>query len=502
MCSFKLNFAVLLATVALINSKTVNYTITINPTNISQRIYTPFYGFTIDFWNNHDSKGKWNPNAGILTLNLSNENLIALTREVSPAILRVGGSPEDSVVYDINGECSQKYGLPNYDCSQTTNSYPYYGCINKTRWLQINEFAIQTNVTLIFGLNACYGRKSYTSTMNFSNIIALVNYTNSLGDKVSNLYGFEFGNELASPHTPPHRVNESAYAKDFYKLYQIIDNKYKILGNDGASPGYLNNVIHVLNDEAKQSDQTAKDILYRATYHHYAQCEYPNGTLVFSPKCLQDIINSATQFYNVGHAAGIPVWMGEGSEHTGGGTPNVSNTFVDNFYYVYQLCTVLQYNLNATLRSDLIGGDYELIDHHTFEPNPDYWILYIWKQLIGDAMFDTDLTTNANDRSAAFSFRATVSGGDAITLVLINFDMNNMVEFDIDIIGEDSDPYLSDEYYLKPYGSSLQTQLMYVNDVLMEYKDNQFPILKSVQGNGQNVTLDPARIAFVVLTPQ
>ena len=34
----------------------------------------------------------------------------------------------------------------------------------------------------------------------------------------------------------------------------------------------------------------------------------------------------------------------------------------------------------------MTGGDYELIDHITFEPNPDYWILYMWKQLIGDKL--------------------------------------------------------------------------------------------------------------------
>eukprot|EP01084_Bolivina_argentea_P193303 331660_1 len=356
----------------------------------------PFYGFTIDFWNNNQSK--WTPNAGILSLNLSNANLITLTKEISPAMLRVGGSPQDSVAYDINGECSKKYGFPGYDCSQTVNN-GYYGCINKTRWNQINEFAINTNVTLIFGLNACYGRKSRTSSMNFSNIISLINYTNTMGNKAANLLGFEFGNELQSKpkNSNNPRVDATTYGQDFYKLYQIVDNKYKILGNDGASPGYSAQFISSLNNSASKHGQQAKDILYRLTYHHYAQCNYPNGTLVFSLECLSDIIRFTSVFNAVTVPNGIIPVMGEGAEHTGGGTADVTNTFVDNFYYVYQLCTVLQYGINSTWRSDLIGGDYELIDHKTFEPNPDYWILYIWKQLIGDALYFSVLKGSPNN---------------------------------------------------------------------------------------------------------
>ena len=180
----------------------------------------PFYCFTIDFWNNNQSK--WAPDAGILTLDLSNENLMALIKELSPAVLRFGGSPQDSVAYDINGECSQKYGFAEYDCSQAVNT-GYYGCINKTRWDEINEFAVKTNVSLIFGLNACYGRKTASSSMNFSNIIALMDYTESMRNKAANLYGFEFGNELNSKQKNGDiRVDAKIYGEDFYVLFEII----------------------------------------------------------------------------------------------------------------------------------------------------------------------------------------------------------------------------------------------------------------------------------------
>ena len=89
---------------------TVNYNYSVNVSNVLRDIPTPFYGFTLDFWKNHDSGGKWYPNASILTLNLSNENLIELTKGLSPAILRIGGSPQDSVVciYCLEQFCHKK----------------------------------------------------------------------------------------------------------------------------------------------------------------------------------------------------------------------------------------------------------------------------------------------------------------------------------------------------------------------------------------------------------
>ena len=116
-------------------------------------------------------------------------------------------------------------------------------------------------------------------------------------------------------------------------------------------------------------------------------------------------------------------------------------------------------------------------------------------------MYDTELTSN--DRSAAFAFKSKSGNEDGITLVLINFDMKNSVEFNINIIGGKSGTtYVSNEYYLRPDGSSLQTQSIYVNNVLMKYKDNTFPTLEPIKGNGQSISLESAGLVFVVLTPQ
>ena len=58
----------------------------------------------MDWWKPTDGQYgyKWN-DASILFQNLSDPTLIYLTRALTPAMLRLGGSPEDSIVYNMSG---------------------------------------------------------------------------------------------------------------------------------------------------------------------------------------------------------------------------------------------------------------------------------------------------------------------------------------------------------------------------------------------------------------
>ena len=379
---------------------------------------------------------------------------------------------------------------------------------------------MKTNITLIFGLNACYGRESRSSAMNFTNIENLLKYTNTIDTMNKNLFGFELGNELQAS------IDAGTYANDFYTLYKLISNisnsnggglSLKAIGNDDYDAVYtsqfLSNLSNIISNDGEKSlkwdnneavlSTSVSDVIYRLTYHHYPNCNYPssNNGSVFDLSCLESIHSVASDYNSIaGKYSNLEAWMGEGSEHSGGGTANVSNTMIDNFYYVYQLSTVLTYGIYGTIRSDLTGGDYELIDHITFEPNPDYWILYVWKQLIGDKLYySTLLPSDGNVRVFGFSLK---NDENSIVLAAINFDMQNsaMINVEIETNGGNSNNYNCVAYYIKPKGNTIQSRMIYVNDVLMQYQNGVFPQIESVTANADYITLDPARIAFLVYT--
>ena len=78
---------------------------------------------TLDFWNvsSPNIGPKWG-NSSVLALDLSNPLLQALASQLAPGLLRLGGSPEDSVIFDTDGTCVAGTGgqgpSPSYYCSQ------------------------------------------------------------------------------------------------------------------------------------------------------------------------------------------------------------------------------------------------------------------------------------------------------------------------------------------------------------------------------------------------
>ena len=77
----------------------------------------------LDFWRWDDPTfgEKWG-NSSAQEINLSSPALRTLTAALGPGIIRIGGSPDDSIVFDTDGTCVPQSGgngpAPHYYCSQ------------------------------------------------------------------------------------------------------------------------------------------------------------------------------------------------------------------------------------------------------------------------------------------------------------------------------------------------------------------------------------------------
>ena len=75
----------------------------------------------------------------------------------------------------VDGTCIFNGTSPpnsSYFCSQVR---PYvYGCLSPARWDALLAFGARTGLKIIYGLNGCFGRRSKDTSMDFSNIRALV----------------------------------------------------------------------------------------------------------------------------------------------------------------------------------------------------------------------------------------------------------------------------------------------------------------------------------------
>lgn len=238
---------------------------------------------------------KWG-DAGILTANLTNPNLLAAATQLSPGVLRIGGSPEDSITYDFDGACAHASITPSqshnaYYCSQVHPAQ--YGCLTTTRWNEIVAFARQTGLKLVFGLNACYGRESADSPMDFSNIKALLSYIASAPEHHDVLFGFEFGNELTT------QISAPTWANDVKTLHQLIlatfgpKNPPHIIGPDLApNAEYFDTILKMLQTP------DGGNILHAVTYHEYPECVPQAGSSQVLPQsCLESVSADRQHIY-------------------------------------------------------------------------------------------------------------------------------------------------------------------------------------------------------------
>ena len=130
---------------------------------VAHAVSPSYISFNFDFHLN--TEFGW-VNASVLRdfsvgLNLSDPALRTLTAALAPAHLRIGGSQEDMVVYNVKG----------WECEQASTEFANTTfCLTMERWAELNAFAAATGVTIAYGLNCMTGRNKSGGGFNSTNL--------------------------------------------------------------------------------------------------------------------------------------------------------------------------------------------------------------------------------------------------------------------------------------------------------------------------------------------
>ncbi|XP_064601640.1 heparanase-like [Liolophura sinensis] len=302
---------------------------------------------------------------------------ITLAKALYPAYLRVGGTSGDSLIFSTGNKLSDK-DFPN-------------STLSTTEWDELNQFAIQANLSLIFGLNSLYRPGGVWDP---ANAIELMKYSTDRGYVLD----LELGNE---PNIYPHKYNRSVdpqqLGHDFGRLRAIMDSmptfsSRLLLGPDvtqdlGTSSTYLENFM-----------KTGSEYISAMTFHHY----YMNGHKATRrdfidttrlDSFIPDMTSAQEILRNLSRGT-QKFWVGETSSAYDGGVPGVSNTFIAGFMWLDKLGLAAYYGAEVVLRQDFVGGSYGLVEYSdgVFSVNPDYWLTVLYKNLVGQIVLSTGIT--------------------------------------------------------------------------------------------------------------
>ncbi|MFH1592052.1 MAG: hypothetical protein ABIB47_01660 [Candidatus Woesearchaeota archaeon] len=328
----------------------------------------------------------WNPNASTVLgiaddydlepFNFENGKLIGLSKELSPAYLRISGTKADNICYF---------------CEDSK--------FTKERFDKIVNFSQQSGFELMFGLNA--------KDWNSGNAQELMDYANS------SISIYEFGNEPNGYVMQGHKVNGEQYAEDFKEAEQLVP---KLAGPGDAFFPIVGELFGITKDFLKNHNPKI------ISWHYYPQqsercfIRIRKADDLLSYRKLDEVKKHANKLIKLRdkYSPKAEIWMTETGNAQCGGQPGISDTFSSSLWWADHLGLLATLDHQVVVRQTLAGSDYGLLDDN-FDPNPDYYLSVLWKKLMGT----TVLKVSSNDKKVR-SYAHCKDG--KITLLLINLD--------------------------------------------------------------------------------
>ncbi|KAL5553680.1 hypothetical protein UlMin_041081 [Ulmus minor] len=461
---------------------------------------------TLDWWPPQKCDYNQCPwgNSGILHLDLKNKTLINAIKAFSPLRIRVGGSIQDLVVYDVGNavaDCPQfkldKKGLFGFS----------NGCLPQNKWDELNHFFNQTGALVTFSLNALNGKHKsgedilWLGEWDSKNARDLMEYTLGRGYKIDS---YELGNELAGTGVSV-RLDSVEYGRDITVLSNIVKELYpnastrpKVLGPAGFyDERWFDTFLQ----------NTGPEVVDGVTHHIYNLGAGVDPDLInriqdpfFLDQVAQtfaDVANSVAKF-----APWAGAWVGESGGAYNSGGKNLQGKFADGFWYLDQLGKTSTFNHKVYCRQSFIGGNYGLLNITSFVPNPDYYGALLWHRLMGKEVLAT--SHDGSPYLRAYSHCSRKRPG--VTLLLIN--MSNSTFYDV-AISEDFNLYRKlfednsqrEEYHLTPKDGDIRSDVVLLNGTPLKLtKTSDIPELTPVLVDSSSaISVAPRSLVFVVL---
>ena len=473
-----------------------------------------FVSATMDFWP-PNAEG-WG-NSSVINAQFS-AKLIGIAKALSPFFLRIGGSQADTIIYDFpTGQNTSIDELLSSQCQKNAQH-----CLTQDRWEEVLDFADESGARIVFTLAYLLHTRDDDGNndkhdWDSANAKRLLEYTaNSRHGMLGTVYGFELGNELRHKGKSKNVTRMVEAYKDLRsivdEIWQTNNNKPFIIGPACTGKSEFSNLLAKLGP-----------FIDIGTYHKYhgggkdanlpkraRQPSFYAHPMSFAsqPKAVVEHMSNNT--------VEAQLWIGEGAMAYNSGRQGVTNSFVGSLWYADLLGSLaktqpIQHSVYC--RQALIGGYYELVSHETLDPNPDYWVAYLWKSFVGTRAIGPILSSYRVD-SLELSSRVTfgcckrpgqdtllihafcansgnngnskynISSGDMV-FVVINIDEKSSFDLNITLGTSRS------EYVLTPHTNHLTSQKVLLNGQPLSIRSDG--TLSDIQGN-LNTPYTPARI--------
>ncbi len=433
-------------------------------------------------------------------INLYNEKLRSLAKELGTAWVRVSGTWATKTYYDFDGTTNGK--VPE----------GYLNVLTKEQWIGVLDFVKAIDAKLMISVANCPGLHSADEPWNPSEAEKIFGLSKEYGVPID---GAEFANEpnMLEETGFPKGYTAADYRRDQDLFFQWLRANYPeciCIGpssvGDGLSFGGNDNKSGGIEQLVGKNCSTAellegtKEPLDVFSYHYYNGVSERLASVMPSGHWLAEsanteeylavALNCARTYVPIRdkYAPGTEMWVTESGD-AGGGGDTWASTYLDVFRTLNELAGFATITDGVIFHNTLASSDYGFLAREVFDPRPNYFAVLLWNRLMGTTVYDTAEPIREGAHVFAHSRK---DGKDGVVYLVINNSLTETTTVEL--------PKDAMRYTLAGENGNVRATVMTLNDKpLVLGADNTLPELTPVEQKAGSVELAPATCTFFVM---
>lgn len=436
-------------------------------------------------------------------IDLYNEKLRKLAKDLGPAWVRVSGTWATKTYYDFDGTTGGK--APD----------GYLNVLTKEQWIGVLDFVKAIGAKLIVSVANCPGLHSAEEPWNPSEAEKLFSLSREYGVPIS---AAEFANEpnMMEDTGFPKGYTPADYRRDQDLFFKWVRANYPECILVGPSTTGGDNITFGKSDPNQKAggiEQVAlqtcncadlmdgtEEPLDVFSYHYYNGVSerlasvMPNAHWLAEEANSELYLDTALKFARTyaplrdKYCPGGEMWVTESGD-AGGGGDTWASTYLDVLRTLNELGGFASITNGVIFHNTLASSDYGFLAREVFDPRPNYFAVLLWNRLMGTAVYDSEEPI----REGAHVFvHSRKDGKDGVVYLIIN---NSLTETTFVSL-----PAEAQRYTLAGEGGNIRARTMTLNgNPLVLGEGNALPALEPMKQAAGTVELAPGTCTFLVL---
>ena len=429
-------------------------------------------------------------------IDLYNEKLRKLTRDLGPAWMRVSGTWSTKTYYDFDGKMNGK--VPD----------GYLNVLTKEQWIGVLDFVKATGVKLIISVANCPGLHSADEPWTPKEAEKIFGLSKEYGVPIN---AAEFTNEpnMMEDTGFPKGYTPADYRRDQDLFFTWLRRNYPdciavgpsstggdvAMGKSGGVENIAKNTCPC--SELMEGTQVPLDVF---SYHYYNGGSERIASV--APGMHWDAADATTEAYleqapkfaktyaplRDKYVPGAEMWVTESGD-AGGGGDTWASTYLDVIRTLNELGTFCTITNGVIFHNTLASSDYGYLQRQVFNPRPNYFAVLLWNRLMGTTCYDSSEEIREGAHVFAHSRK---DGKDGVVYLVINNSLTDATAVEL--------PKEAEVYALAGEGGNMRATVMTLNGrPLVLGENNALPDLSPVKQAAGTATVAPGGCTFFVL---